>query len=106
LILDQDLERLAVQVNYDARKLAILMSLSPRQLQRNFQRDIGNSPQTWLNEQKIIRAKQLLLAGGRVKSVASQLGYKHASYFCHQFKVATGVTPREFLLMASAVAKV
>src|SRR4051812_47968606 len=89
-------EGLAVTSRYDAKQLARLCGVSPRQLQRNFKRQLARSPQDWLNEQRIIAAQQLLLSGQPVKVVAFQLGFKQSSHFCRQFKRQSNMTPSEY----------
>lgn len=97
--------QIAAAAQYDARKLARLRQVSPRQLQREFQRIHRRTPQAWLNEQRILAARQLLLAGHPVKNVAQDLGYKQSSHFCRQFKQYNLMTPSEFAqLNTNAVA--
>ena len=90
-------EKLAGIAQYDARELARLCSISLRQLERNFNRELDRSPHDWLNEKRIQAARQLLLSGGPVKRVAFELGYKQVSHFCRQFKAYNQITPSQFL---------
>jgi AraC-like DNA-binding protein len=90
-------EELAEAANYDAKELARLCQLSIRQLQRDFRRCLGRSPQAWLNERRILAAQQMLLAGQPIKCVAFELGYKQCSHFCRQFKSISYMTPSEFV---------
>ena len=90
-------EQAAASVRYDARELARLFEISPRQLQRKFNRYLKRSPQDWLNEQRIIAARRLLLSGGTVKEVAFELGFKQVSHFCRQFKTYHRMTPSQFI---------
>lgn len=94
------LEQMAVKANYDAKTLAAFCNISTRQLERMFRSRLGCSPQRWLNELKILKAQELLLGGCSVKEASNDLGYRHASYFCHQFKLICGVTPKHFLRRA------
>ena len=82
---------------YDARELAKLFQMSPRQLQRKFNRYLKRSPQDWLNEQRVMAARRLLLSGRTVKEVAFELGFKQVSHFCRQFKMYHHLTPSEFV---------
>src|SRR5690242_20557964 len=90
------LESLAEKADYNAKKLARLCGLSPRQFERVFQTSLKSSPQRWLNELKIFKAQELLLVGRSVKEISFELGYKHTSYFCYQFKYVCGLTPTKF----------
>ena len=94
-------EQLAGAAGYDARKLARLCGHSVRQLERDFHRKFGRSPQDWLNEKRVKAAQQLLLSGKPVKEVAFDLGYKQPSHFCRQFKSFNNLTPSQFVVHAS-----
>jgi len=97
---DQTVERwkeLAEAARFNANALAKLCGVSIRQLQREFRQQLGRSPQDWLDERRIISARQLLLAGWRVKAVAFELGFKQHSHFCRHFKEVHGVSPSRFV---------
>jgi AraC-like DNA-binding protein len=94
------LERIAIEADYDATKVAAWYQISTRQMERMFQSSLGCSPQRWLNELKVLKAQELLLAGRSVKETSEDLGYRHPSYFCYQFKFISGATPKSFLLRA------
>jgi AraC-like DNA-binding protein len=81
---------------FEARNFAKLCGVSPRQLQREFKRHFKCTPQSWLNEQRIVFASRLLLMGHRIKSAALDSGFKQVSHFCREFKSKTGMTPSEF----------
>jgi transcriptional regulator GlxA family with amidase domain len=91
------LDDLAKLSGYNARKLADLCSISVRQLEREFHKTFGNSPQKWLDEQRIRAAERLLLKGTAVKNVAFELGYKQCSHFCRRFKEQNFLTPSQFV---------
>jgi AraC-like DNA-binding protein len=95
-IIRQDWEALAGAAHYDAKGLAGLCHVSVRQLERDFRRDLERTPQDWLNEQRLIAAQQMLLAGTMVKVVALELGFKQVSHFCRQFKSLHNLTPSQF----------
>ena len=88
---------LAWPAQYNARKLASLCQISLRTLQRQFQNTLGRSPQHWLLELRIRTAQRLLLQGASIKEIASDLGFKHSSHFCRQFKRLAGMTPSQFV---------
>jgi AraC-like DNA-binding protein len=90
-------ESLARLAEYDANKLAKRCGLSIRQLQRRFHEELRASPQSWLDEQRIAAAEQLLILGYQVKRVAFDLGFKQSSHFCRQFKSRKRMTPSEFV---------
>jgi len=73
--------------------------VSPRQLQRYFQRQFGRTPQDWLNEQRLNAAPPKLRSGQPVKVVALELGFKQSSHFCRKFKTYHQLTPSEFVAL-------
>ncbi len=87
--------RLAGQSAYKASNLASISGVSIRQLERYFQEDFGSSPRVWLNEQRMIAARQLLPEAESVKAVAFDLGFKQCSHFCREFKRYHGIRPSE-----------
>src|SRR5215471_5786071 len=91
-------EELAEAADYKVSRMAALCGLSIRQLQRDFQRYLGCAPGTWLSEQRLLAARERLLAGEPVKVVALDLGFKHVPNFCGWFKTESGVTAKQFVL--------
>src|SRR6476620_5857038 len=94
-------ESLATAAGYNANSLASLCHVSVRQLQRQFRRTLGRTPQDWLDERRLAAAEILLRRGYQVKRVAFDLGFKQSSHFCRQFKIQTQLTPSEFATLAS-----
>ncbi len=87
---------LAETAHYDANELARLCQLSTRQLQRQFRHHLERSPQDWLNERRMLAARELLRSGLRIKEITFLLGFKQASHFCRQFKLLNDMSPSEF----------
>lgn len=87
---------LATAAHFNCKELAKLNHVSVRQLQRVFHKNFRRTPQEWLNEQRILAVKQALLQGDSVKKVALEMGFKHSSHLCRQFKMLTGTTPSQF----------
>src|SRR5581483_9701131 len=98
ILREKDWKELAERARYDAKNLAALCRISSRQLQREFRRQLGRSPQDWLDEQRISAARRLLLAGEPLKKVAADLGFKQTSHFCRRFKSINKMTPSAFIL--------
>ena len=83
---DWTLEELATRVGCSASKL-----LSA------FKQQTGAPPHAFLISCRIARAKEMLAAGPQtVASVAADLGFATPQHFAAQFKLATGLTPREW----------
>lgn len=79
-------------------ELAALCAVSVSTLQRRFLATYGKTIREYRSMVKIAAAKEFLLRGQyTIAGIADFLGYYDASYFCKQFKKATGVTPRAYL---------
>ena len=84
---------LARRANYSTAALATLCGISVRQLERRFAREIGESPEQWLNMLRANDGMKLLQEGGAVKEVALSLGYEHPECFSRDFKKIFDVSP-------------
>ena len=87
---------MARDAGFDARVLARRCDVSERQLERIFERELASVPKPWLNEQRMVAARRLLASAESIKQVAFELGYKHPTHFCRDFKQCYEMTPREF----------
>jgi AraC-like DNA-binding protein len=92
---------LAKAARYNSKEVAKLCDLSPRQLQRKFRLQFHCSPHVWLNHQRMLAARELLLTGAPVKKVAFELGFKQVSHFYRHFRRDCRMTPLEFVLLKS-----
>ncbi|MFT5492571.1 MAG: AraC-like DNA-binding protein [Limisphaerales bacterium] len=88
--------RLARQADFRPGTLAELYGVTLRQMERYFQDDFGCSPGEWLQEQRMVAARQLLMESNSVSSVAKKLGFKQVSHFSREFKRYYNVTPSLF----------
>jgi len=88
-----DWGELAEGSNYSPRELASRCRVSLRHLERFFLATKGQLPHQWLNERRQRKAWELMCAGGLVKEVAAQLGYKQAPHFSREFKRYHGTSP-------------
>jgi AraC-like DNA-binding protein len=87
---------LARRSHYNAHALADICGVTMRQLERYFEGDLGRTPQDWLNEQRMVAARYLLMESPQVKAVGLKLGYKRLSHFSRDFKRCYGFTPSTF----------
>jgi transcriptional regulator GlxA family with amidase domain len=87
------LRELAPSTSYSSRVLARMLGITPRHLQRIFAATLRRAPQAWLNEQRLIAAKQMLRTAGTVKEVAYSLGFHSASQLSRDFKGYFGIAP-------------
>jgi transcriptional regulator GlxA family with amidase domain len=79
------------------RDLADAVNLSAGRLAHLFKSEVGLSPQRYLNNLRMEKAKELLENGLlSVKEIAAEVGIPSASRFCRSFKSRYGATPREY----------
>jgi AraC family transcriptional regulator len=79
-------------------ELATKAQLSQYHFARAFKQSTGLSPHQYVIQQRIERAKQLLVQGKMTLSeVAIACGFSHQSHFNRHFKRLTGVTPKTLL---------
>ena len=82
------------QENISLRTLADLIQKSPVQTIRIFQRDWGDTPNSYLQKQRLNFACQCLEnTDYSVKEVASMLDFSDEFYFSNWFKERTGTAP-------------
>ncbi|MEK4853635.1 ABC transporter substrate-binding protein [Paenibacillus sp. FSL H7-0756] len=78
-------------------QLALMAGLSTNHFIRAFKQLTEKTPMTYLLEERIKRAKQLLFSSERVKQIAKEVGYKDEHYFSRVFKKSEGVAPAGYL---------
>lgn len=94
----QYLRELAAQCDYKAQGLARALGITTRHLQRLFAAQFGLGPQQWLNEQRLLAAKNMLCSARAVKEVAHHLGFPSASQLSRDFRNYFGISPSRLLL--------
>jgi AraC-like DNA-binding protein len=79
------------------RELAEAVNLSSGRLAHLFKSEVGISPQRYLTNIRMEKAKDLLEDGGlSVKEIAAHVGMPNPSRFCRSFKARYGITPTEY----------
>lgn len=98
--MDPRVEYLAsyIRQNYRRRltlqEMASVVNLSRWHLCHLFKESLGTSPERFLTQVRLERAKQLLEKDFlTVKEVMNQVGMSDASFFARSFKAAYGITP-------------
>jgi AraC-like DNA-binding protein len=89
--------RMAKQSGYRVNHLTQELKISRRQLQRYTRQAFGQSPQRWLDDQRLKYAAELLQQSGSVKAVSFELGFKQVSHFSREFKLFHGLPPTAFV---------
>jgi transcriptional regulator GlxA family with amidase domain len=79
------------------RDLAAAVNLSSGRLAHLFKSEVGVSPQRYLNNMRMEKAKELLENGLlSCKEIAVEVGIPNPSRFCRGFKARYGTTPMEY----------
>lgn len=79
------------------RDLAAAVNLSPGRLAHLFKSEVGISPQRYLNNIRLEKAKERLENGVlSCKEIAAEVGIRNVSRFCRSFKALYGTTPKEY----------
>lgn len=82
---------------FDLDFLAGLCELSRFHFSRSFHNTMGQSPSRWFVQQRVRRAKNLLLQTNKsIIEIALTIGYESPSHFAQVFRRETGVTPRDY----------
>lgn len=77
--------------------IACALGVSPEYFRRLFGEKYHSSPRAFIIQLRIARAKELILSGEfRVGEIAEMCGFTSNTYFCSEFKRATGITPSEY----------
>lgn len=80
------IEELSRQCGYSASRLRVL-----------FEREYGQSPQTYRNKRRMHVAADLLCNSDlRIKEISERVGCRHVSHFCALFKDTYGTTPARY----------
>jgi signal transduction histidine kinase/DNA-binding LacI/PurR family transcriptional regulator/AraC-like DNA-binding protein/CheY-like chemotaxis protein len=76
-------------------KLAEAVNVSEDYLSRIFRKELGITPWEYLTRLRVVRAKDLLRAGGSsVASVGELVGFPDQAYFSRVFRKVTGLSPQ------------
>ncbi|KKI89838.1 hypothetical protein WQ54_22055 [Bacillus sp. SA1-12] len=87
-------------INWSSAELADLCGYHPTYFASLFRETTGCSPKQYLIQERIRKAKQLLLEVKTIEEVSIKLGYTSLHYFCRNFKSETGLTPTEYKLQS------
>ena len=88
---------LAEQAGFKPATLARLRGVSLRTLELFFQARARRPPRDWLNELRLWKAAERLVAGEKEEAVAQALHYSDHSHLLHRFHRYFKATPTEFV---------
>ncbi|MBS4199273.1 helix-turn-helix transcriptional regulator [Bacillus sp. FJAT-49732] len=86
--------------NWTIHELADICGYHPTYFSSIFKESTGYTPKQYLINERIRKAKHLLLESKTVEEVSIKLGYTSIHYFCRNFKSTTGLTPTEYKLQS------
>lgn len=76
--------------------IAKLAYVSKSNFFRMFKDELGTSPNDFILQERINKAKELLSNQNSIKETAYQTGFSDANYFTRVFKQLVGITPKSF----------
>jgi len=80
----------------DISTLASALAMSDRQLQRKLKVMLNITPNNFIKEFRLKKAKELLKNGGQIGRVALDVGFSSQTYFGRCFKEVYQCTPKQF----------
>ncbi|MEM1286411.1 MAG: AraC family transcriptional regulator [Pseudomonadota bacterium] len=84
------------QTNLTVADYAELSGRSLSSFKRDFQRQYGTTPGSWLREARLRKAyDQIVSSDETIASIASEVGYADTSHLIKAFKKQFGVTPKQ-----------
>jgi AraC-like DNA-binding protein len=85
------------------QELAVECAMSPFHLIRSFRRSTGMTPHAYLTQVRCNRARQMLLDGEAISTIAFTCGFSDQSHLTRTFKKIFGVTPGAYASAPSRV---
>ena len=81
----------------DMACLVTISGVSPKEIRKAFRRYLKRTPAEYLRFKRIETARvQLIATRQTIADIAAAAGFYDQAHFCHQFRQATGYSPREF----------
>jgi AraC-like DNA-binding protein len=82
-------------------EIARVAHFSEYHFHRLFRKRYGKTPKQVLVELQLDEVKRLMLAGQRPSDAARRAGFSHQSHLTSRFRQHMGITPRQWVLVAS-----
>lgn len=80
----------------DISLLAKELAMSERQLQRKIKVILGTTPNNFIKEFRLKKAKELLSSGAQIGRIALDVGFSSQTYFGRCFKESFNCTPKQY----------
>lgn len=81
----------------DVTHYADAACLSPKYFAKLIYHTSGKHPAQWIQDYVILEAKTMLHSGYSIQQVCDALNFKTQSHFGRYFKIATGITPKQYV---------
>lgn len=94
----KDFIRMNITEKLTLEGLEKVSNMSKSSLTRMFKQELGTSPMEYILQQRIVKAKELLLITRSVKEACFGSGFNDVNYFVRLFKNREGLTPGAFIL--------
>jgi AraC-like DNA-binding protein len=94
----EEWESLARVANFRPAKMAALLNVTPKQLQRRFKLRFGETPEIWARRLRCRFARERIESGSNNKTVVSELKFTDQAHLCHEFHHFYGASPQSFAL--------
>lgn len=91
------LEEIAFRHGYNVACVCDALGCSERYLYAAFIRDIGLSPKTWMNLERMVVARRKLEGGKSIEETALDLGFKSMEAFSRAFYHMFRVSPARYV---------
>ena len=91
------LETIAHRNHYNICEMSLDLGCSHRHLYDVFMRDLGVSPQNWVDGRRMLVARKKLENGSAIREVSVDLGYSSVVAFTRRFGRAYGLPPGRYL---------
>jgi PAS domain S-box-containing protein len=85
-----------IEPELDISLLARELAMSERQLQRKIKVILGTTPNNFIKEFRLTKAKALLTSGGQIGRIALDVGFSSQTYFGRCFKESYQCTPKQY----------
>ena len=96
-VVHDSLETLAFKEGYRVCALCRRLGLSEAYLRELFMRDLGLSPKEWMQWERMVVARRMLVWGVDPVDISDTLGFNHFSSFRREFRLVHGVPVGRFL---------
>ena len=97
--LEQTINDMVLERNLTVDKIAQSLSVSSSHLTRKLKLLTGLTPKKYINEVKMLQARQMIETGdySSVKAIAYSVGFSSEKVFSRNFKARYGKSPSEYL---------